>query len=166
MPPFINLTGQRFGRLTVLHQASDYRNATFWLCQCSCGKQKAIRSYCLRSGATQSCGCLHEEIFNKIITKHGLYGSALYFVWNSMKSRCFTESYADYKHYGGRGIKMSPEWLDFSTFNSWAIQSGYKKGLSIERIDNDGNYEALNCKWIPKSDQAKNTRRTLNNKKD
>jgi hypothetical protein len=61
---------------------------------------------------------------------------------------------------------MSPEWLDFSTFNSWAIQSGYKKGLSIERIDNDGNYEALNCKWIPKSDQAKNTRRTLNNKKD
>ncbi len=157
----IDLTGQRFGRLTVLEQAGrDSRREATWWCICDCGNKIQVPGYSLRRGNTQSCGCLKVDI-HKV---HGGYYSRLYKVWFSMKQRCYNPKSKDYKNYGGRGIIVCDEWLhDFETFRDWALQIGYDENApfgecTIDRIDVNGNYEPCNCRWITIKEQRKNQR--------
>ncbi len=145
----IDLTGQRFGRLVVIEEAgraSDDRIR--WLCQCDCGKKTSTPSTkTLRNGTCKSCGCIEKEKPNK--QTHGMSDTKLFYVWNGIKQRCYYKKHKSYSDYGGRGITMCDEWREnFQTFYDWAMANGYQEGLTIDRVDNDGNYEPGNCQWI------------------
>lgn len=164
MGRFIDLTGQRFGRWTVLRYAGSHNGAAFWECRCDCGKVKNVRSDHLRYGKSTSCGCFREEVTAKEtamkITKHGMWGTRLYREWIQMKQRCSPSCSKDqYDSYYGRGIRVCAEWEhDFEAFAKWAQSNGYADDLSIDRIDNDGNYEPTNCRWVTGEAQANNKR--------
>lgn len=154
---FKDLTGQKFGRLTVLDRLHNYheKNAC-WLCVCECGNLAKVNTPNLRSGRTMSCGCLRKEVN----TKHGKYNTRLYDIWASMKKRCYYHKHKNYKFYGGRGVKVYDEWRNnFQTFYDWAMNNGYKSNLTIDRIDVNGNYEPNNCRWVTMKQQSRNTRR-------
>lgn len=164
MRRFKDLTGQKFGRLTTLYRLYNYhkKDSVYWLCICECGNLKEIRSVELLRGSTKSCGCLQKEKAKQINTKHGLRDTRLYSTWKGMKVRCYNKNRKSYPDYGARGIVVCDEWKDnFEAFYDWAINNGYKEGLTIDRIDNDGNYEPNNCRWVDKKIQACNTRRNL-----
>lgn len=164
----IDITGKTFGHLTVLSPASRPKttkeNGQFWLCRCTCGKEKVVHGHSLRRGQTKSCGCLQKEK----ATKHGMKGTRLYTIYLSIKQRCYYTKHIHYKDYGGRGIKMCDEWLDkengFTNFYKWAIANGYSDDLSIDRINVDGNYEPNNCRWANMFTQAWNRRPPSSNK--
>ena len=168
------LTGERFTRLTVLGEAleKDNRGNVRWICRCSCGNFLKANGNNLRSGHTQSCGCLRKEIASelKANTKHGLSHdkngkiTKLYAIWTTMKQRCHNSNTKQYKYYGARGIKVCDEWKnDYMNFYNWAMKNGYREGLTIDRIDVNGNYEPDNCEWVTKSE---NTRRMHESKKN
>ena len=172
MPKFRDLTGQRFGRLSVIERAengTDYRGTpvTRWRCQCDCGREVITLARSLASGETTSCGCAgkeHREAAAKAAnTKHGgthhRGNEALYNTWLRMKDRCRNPNACNWKYYGGRGIAVCSEWqTDYSAFRVWALSHGYEKGLSIDRIDPDGNYCPENCRWITMAEQQRNKR--------
>lgn len=157
-----NHIGKRYGRLTVLARAgSDSKGNSMWLCQCSCGNKKEIVGYSLKR--IQSCGCLQSESVSennrKLKTTHGQKNTRLYNIWRGMKMRCLNENSKFYKYYGGRGITICGEWIDsFENFRDWALANGYSDELSIDRIDNNGNYEPDNCQWTTQSEQNANRR--------
>lgn len=159
-----DLIGQRFGKLVVLSRAeNDKTKHTRWLCQCDCGNTKIVHGCSLKRGLTQSCGCLQKEIFGenarKIHTTHGKTNTRLFNIWGRMKDRCYNEKHLHYKNYGGRGIIVCNEWKnDFQTFYDWAINNGYFKNLTLDRIDNNGNYEPNNCHWVTSKQQSRNKR--------
>ena len=156
-----DLTGQKFGRLTVeSYSHKDKNGKSFWKCKCTCGGEKTVSGDKLKRGNTQSCGCLQREARGKSLRTHGMTETKLYTAWLNMKSRCTRKSNMMYHNYGGRGISFCKEWEDFNTFKEWAKKAGYKEGLSLERIDVNGNYEPGNCKWIPLSEQSLNQRRS------
>lgn len=157
MGKFIDLTGKTFGRLTVIERAeNDKRGGARWLCQCECGDKTIASSGHLKTGHTQSCGCFCKEQTIKSSTTHGQRHTRLYGVWRAIHDRCENKNDSRYKSYGGRGIKCCDEWVKFELFYDWALTSGYQRGLSIDRIDNDGNYEEKNCRWITMLEQARN----------
>lgn len=158
MPPLIDLTGKKFGRLTVIGRAPTVRNRTYWLCECDCGKRISVDGGNLRGGHTESCGCLQKERASQANTTHGMRGTRLYRIWNCMRNRCYRKSYHAYKHYGGRGIRVCPEWNSFEPFRDWAMSYGYKDDLSIDRIDVNGNYSPENCRWVTMAYQNQNKR--------
>lgn len=154
----VDATGQVFGRLTV-QSLSDKRagRAAVWVCKCRCGNIVEVPGYTLREGKTQSCGCLRDERARETMTTHGLSYQRLYAIRHGMMVRCYNQNDPSYRRYGGRGITICDEWRnDAQAFYDWAVTHGYKSNLTIERNDNDGNYEPSNCSWIPKGDQAKN----------
>lgn len=162
--PKKNLINQRFGKLTVLSEAEKivYKNGTAiqWNCQCDCGNTKKVRTSNLTSGNTTSCGCVHKAAVSNDTT-HGLTRRGKvapeYWIWRSMKQRCLDKSNIAYENYGGRGITICNEWLDFETFYK---QMGPRpsKNHSINRIDNNAGYCPGNCEWASRETQMHNTR--------
>lgn len=155
----MDITGKKYGRLTVLSfDHKDKRGEYCWRCRCDCGNETIATGNKLRTGAKKSCGCLQEEHrregFNK---KHGKTDTPLYVAWLNMRSRCNRQDNIMFKHYGGRGIRVCAEWdKDFNEFMRWALSHGYEEGLTIDRIDVNGNYCPDNCRWVSKKEQYLN----------
>jgi hypothetical protein len=157
-----DLTGETFGKWTVVSYAytkqGKNQGIPQWNCVCECGTEKVVSGKMLKGGQSKSCGCSRKE--NKGIgerTKtHGMSKTRLYKIWAKIKYRCFDQNYPEFQYYGGRGITVCDEWLEFEPFMKWANENGYNNTLSIDRIDYDGNYEPSNCKWATNEEQANN----------
>lgn len=149
-----DLTGQKFGKITPIKPLDKRKNKkVVWLCKCDCGNECEIAGTNLTSGNTRSCGCIAKP--------HGMFGTRIYNVWHAMKERCYVPTQISYPNYGGRGIKVCDEWLDFIPFMNWAYENGYdensKRGeCTLDRIDPNKDYCPENCRWVPYSVQANN----------
>lgn len=164
-----DLTGEKINMITVIKKIGSNKNGkSLYECKCDCGNAKIMTAGDLKSGRIVSCGChaksflndLHEN--NKI---HGLSNSRIYHVWNGMIQRCENPNCEAYRCYGGRGITVCEEWHDLEKFAKWAYSNGYNEDAergecTIDRIDNDGNYEPSNCRWADMKVQASNKRNT------
>ena len=167
MGKFIDLTGQSFGRWTVLCMAPNrIGGRESWLCQCDCGTVRIVLGKSLKSGRSKSCGCIaREKTSLRMIEKHrkdGCDGRArtrLYSIWVDMKRRCEDSRHSTYANYGARGIKVCSDWTkSFDSFRQWALENGYSQQLSIDRINNDGDYTPDNCRWATAVIQGNNKR--------
>lgn len=162
--PDEDMIGKRFGQLVVVGKGQTYyrpNGKTYYkfLCKCDCGNTKMINGYSLRKGITKSCGCIRKDCGART---HGKTGTKLYNTWICMRNRCNYDRDKEYKDYGGRGIKVCKEWDEsFDNFCAWAMENGYKEGLSIDRIDVNGNYEPSNCKWATRYEQDRNKRNNV-----
>lgn len=168
-----DITGERIGRLLVLNRVptpEGKKKQVYYLCQCDCGNTKILAASNLRSKSpTQSCGCLLDEARKNVwANREKPRGGdstnpeykGIFYCWERMIKRCDNPKDKRYSCYGGRGIKVCDEWYDYNIFREWALANGYKKGLSIERNDVNGNYEPSNCSWITMKEQARNKQNT------
>lgn len=144
--------GRIFGKLTVISFCERKKNERQYAeCLCECGNSKIVSIAHLMDGGTRSCGCDWHK------GTHGIAGSRIYRIWHGMKVRCYKKTNHKYKYYGAKGVIICKEWLDNPLkFKEWALSNGYSDDLSIDRIDNDGNYEPSNCKWSTNSEQGHN----------
>lgn len=153
----LDLSGQRFGRLVVLNRSKNLgpRGEVYWFCRCDCGTERPLRASSLRSGRAKSCGCYHRER----VTLHGMTSSATFKSWESMLQRCLNPHAPDYARYGGRGIKVHAKWI--TSFDTFLADMGLRpEGATLDRIDNNGDYQPGNCQWSTASRQARNRRST------
>lgn len=155
MPSKKELTGKRFGKLTVIRETGKKNGHYVWECKCSCGEIINVVGSKLTNGHTKSCGCFRKDNTKNISCSHGLSHTRLYRIWNNIKSRCLNPRVDNYKFYGAKGVSVCQEWLnDFQVFYDWAITHGYKDNLTIDRKDSDGDYCPENCQWITQSENA------------
>lgn len=167
MPKAQNLIGKRYGRLTVVSLAEPLITPKGyvirrWNCICDCGGSSVTATHNLNAGIAKSCGCLCKEKISEKLTKHGKSETRIYSIWKGMRSRCKNEKAIGFKRYGGRGITICDEWDGadgVNNFYKWALENGYNDSLTIDRINNDGNYCPENCRWVSMTTQ-------LNNKSD
>ncbi len=160
-----NRAGWRVGMLTVLYRGDSRGKSTYWVCRCDCGTIKEVAASTLKPGNTASCGChrrkVSAELARNLSLTHGKSRTLLYRVWQSLRDRCNNSQAQAYAGYGARGITVCREWEDFTVFESWATLSGYKHGLTIDRVDNDKGYSPDNCRWTTMAQQNNNRRSSV-----
>jgi len=161
MGKVIDLTGQQFGRLAVVKRVENNKHKqSQWLCQCECGNMTTVNICHLKSGNTKSCGCLQKERVREVHLKHSHAcknkKSRIYYIWISMINRCNNSNNKYYKSYGGRGIRVCEAWLRFENF--LADMGEKPNSMSLDRVDNNGNYGPENCRWSTNKEQQRNTR--------
>lgn len=163
MSKFIDITGCKFGRWTVLQRADNSNQGQAqWLCRCECGTEKVVLGLNLKGGKTVSCGCYNRQQQREKHLTHGKRRTRIYRIWCHLKGRCLTPSNKKYYCYGGRGITVCDEWRDdFQAFYEWAMANGYRDDLTIDRIDVNGNYDPSNCRWVTMQEQAANKQNTV-----
>lgn len=161
----IDLTGKRYGRITVISQTENSKSGiTQWVCECDCGRTFVSRGDSLRNGRTKSCGCLKRDRTIERNYRHGDAYNRLYNVWRGMKQRVYDENHISYKYYGGRGIGICEEWASsYEAFRSWAFSNGYNEdaprgSCTLDRIDVNGDYKPDNCRWVSMKVQQNNHR--------
>ena len=173
MGQLIDLTGRKFGKLTVVKRVEDHIQKSgapkaMWLCKCECGGERIVYGQALRAGKAIDCGCdTHERLSalsREHATTHGGSKTRLYKIWRHMRERCSKPKCKEYKFYGARGITVCPEWNDFTVFRDWCYANGYDPGAkrgkcTLDRIDTNGNYEPSNCRFVDMATQSRNTRR-------
>lgn len=153
-----DLTGKRFGNLTVIEYLGRKNHQNYWKCRCDCGNVVCCYHYNLTRGTSTSCGCLRSYYARQVRNCHGEATTRLYKEWGRLRNRCYNKNSHDYNRYGGRGIKVCDEWDTFWPFREWALANGYTDELSLDRIDVDGDYCPENCRWITMSEQQSNKR--------
>jgi len=162
-PKIIDLTGQRFGKLTVISRTESKKGRACWLCECDCGNTIVATGKSLREARRTSCGC-KRNIVNEQARKHGMSNTKIYNIWVGIKDRCFNPNSSHFPAYGGRGITMFPKWInDFQAFYDYVSQLEHygEDDYSIDRIDNDGNYEPENVRWADRKTQQRNKRNNI-----
>lgn len=159
MPSFKPIkAGTRFGRLVVVGDPiREKYKLTKYRCACDCGAETVSVGSNLTFGSATSCGCARNETLSKLKTTHGKSKTRLHNMWCGMKARCSNKNHDSYKNYGAKGIKVGVEFSDFARFEAWALKSGYKRGLTIERKNNNLGYSPSNCKWADYTEQNRNS---------
>ena len=159
---FIDLTGKKYGRLSIINRAPNKNGRVYWNCICDCGAKTVTSRNELRSGDSQSCGCYHKEQARIAKLTHGDTGTRLHSIWTGIKDRCTNPNNKDYEHYMGKGVSMCPEWFNsYETFKKWALTNGYKDTLSIDRIGGNTVYSPNSCRWATGITQNRNRSKIL-----